>query len=32
MERGEYAKNKGKAGKGGEWWGHVETKVGAESM
>lgn len=25
-ERAEYAKNKGKAGKAGEWWGHVESK------
>ncbi|KAJ3416989.1 hypothetical protein HDV05_007471 [Chytridiales sp. JEL 0842] len=30
-ERGEYVKNKGKAGKGGDWWGHVETKFEANS-
>ncbi|KAJ3193038.1 hypothetical protein HK101_005558 [Irineochytrium annulatum] len=30
-ERGEYVKNKGKAGKGGEWWGHVEDKFDTKS-
>ncbi|KAJ3332869.1 hypothetical protein HDU76_012793 [Blyttiomyces sp. JEL0837] len=30
-ERGEYVKNKGKAGKGGEWWGHVESRFETSS-
>ncbi|KAI8850494.1 hypothetical protein BC829DRAFT_388836, partial [Chytridium lagenaria] len=31
LERVEYAKNKGKAGKGGEWWGHDENKFETNS-
>ncbi|KAJ3212653.1 hypothetical protein HDU67_003681 [Dinochytrium kinnereticum] len=31
VERAEYAKNKGKAGKGGEWWGHDESKFETNS-
>ncbi|KAJ3012339.1 UNVERIFIED_CONTAM: hypothetical protein HDU68_001254 [Siphonaria sp. JEL0065] len=30
-ERGEYLKNKGRNGKGGDWWGHVETKFETSS-
>ncbi|KAJ3096667.1 hypothetical protein HDU97_005697 [Phlyctochytrium planicorne] len=31
VEKIEYAKNKGKAGKGGEWWGHDESKFETNS-
>ncbi|KAI9332716.1 hypothetical protein DFJ73DRAFT_56108 [Zopfochytrium polystomum] len=31
MERQEYVKNKGKAGKGGEWWAHGEAKFETSS-
>ncbi|KAJ3019624.1 UNVERIFIED_CONTAM: hypothetical protein HDU68_010587 [Siphonaria sp. JEL0065] len=30
-ERGEYLKNKGRNGKGGDWWGNVETKFETSS-